>query len=253
MLARLGVGELILVDDDRVEEKNLGRILNAFPEHARSKEFKVDVLANAVNRMGLGTVTVPITRSLWDGDVVRRVAQADVLFGCMDSIDGRDLLNRLAAYYCLPYFDIGVRLDADGQGGINQICGTVHYLQPDGGSLTTRGVYSPDDVRSAVLRRTDPTAYTDQVRAKYIRGVEVDRPAVISVNMLFASLGVNELLARLHNYRDEGNGEFASFGMSLTQGRMYHDRDSAQSAALARYVGRGDTQPLLDTPELSIN
>lgn len=252
LLARLAIGELILVDDDRVEDKNRGRILNTFPEHAKRKDFKVHVLAEAVRAMGFGTHVVPIARSLWDPEVVRRVAQVDVIFGCMDTLDGRDLLNRLAAYYSIPYFDIGVRLDADGQGGVEQICGTIHYLQPDGSSLMSRGVYSSADVRAAALHRTDPTAYAEQVRAKYIRGVNEDRPAVISVNMLFASLGVNELLARIHNYRDDGNGQFASFGISLTQARIINDADGQPCQALTNKAGRGDTRPLLDTPELSV-
>jgi hypothetical protein len=255
MLARLGVGELVLVDDDRVEEKNLGRILNATRADVatddRQGEYKVDVLARAVRAMGLGTKTIPIARSLWDPDVVRRVSLCDVVIGCMDSYDGRDLLNRLAAYYAIPYFDVGVCLEADGRGGVDQICGTVHYLQPDGSSLVSRGVFSRDDVRAAALRRTDPDAYREQVREKYLRGIQEDRPAVISVNVLLASLGVNELLARLHGYRDDGNHGFASYGISLTQARLICEPDGSPCPALVAKVGRGDTRPLLDTPELS--
>jgi hypothetical protein len=256
MLARLGVGELVLVDDDRIEEKNLGRILNAakadVPVDGRPGALKVDVLARAVRAMGLGTRVVPIPCSLWDADVVRRVSQCDVVFGCMDSYDGRDLLNRLAAYYVLPYFDVGVRLDADGRGGVDQICGTIHYLQPDGSSLISRGVITRDQVRAAALKRANPTAYREQVRAKYLRGIREERPAVISVNMLLASLGVNELLARLHGYRDDGNANFASYGISLTQARLIFEPDQAPCPALAGKVGRGDTRPLLDTVELGI-
>lgn len=252
MLARLGIGELIIVDPDRVEEKNRNRILNTFPEHADRKDFKVEVLADAIRRMGFGTHVVPIAENLWKADVVRRVAQCDVLFGCMDSVDGRDLLNHLAAYYSIPYLDVGVRLDSDGQGGVNQICGTVHYLQPDGSSLFSRGVYTMDALRSSILYRTEPQAYAQQVRAKYILGVNEDRPAVISVNMLFSAFAVNEFLARLHNYRDEENSGFSSFGMSLTQARLIQEGDGQPCKVLSKKAGRGDTRPLLDTPELSI-
>lgn len=252
MLARLAVGELILVDDDRVENKNRGRILNTFPEHAAAAAYKVDVIGEAVRRMGFGTRVVPIARNLWDPSVVRRVAQADVIFGCMDTVDGRDLLNRLAAFYCIPYLDVGVALEADGRGGVDQICGTVHYLQPGGSSLASRSIFTPADVRAASLRRTNPAAYEEQVRAGYLRGVRVERPAVISVNMLFAALGVNELLARLHGYRDDGNTGFAAFGMSLTQARLIADEDGVPCPALAPRVGRGDCSPLLGVPELGV-
>ena len=50
-------------------------------------------------------------------NTVRAVAGCDVVFGCMDSIDGRHLLNKLATFYVIPYFDPSVKLEADGTGG----------------------------------------------------------------------------------------------------------------------------------------
>lgn len=251
MLARLGVRRLVLVDPDHVEEKNLNRIYNATMADVRAEVAKVEVMARAIQAMGLGTVVEPIAASLFSPSVVRRVATCDVVFGCMDSIDGRDLLNRLATWYCLPYFDVGVRLIADGAGGVDQICGTVHYLQPGGSSLLSRGVYTVADIQAAALRRESPERYASLLREKYITGVQEERPAVISVNTFYASLAVNELLARLHPYRDDGNAEFASYGISLTQARVIATREGAPCLILARHVGRGDVLPLLNMPELS--
>jgi hypothetical protein len=252
-LARLGVGRLVIVDPDRVEEKNLNRILNATMEDVRLGLFKVDGLAHAIRRMELGTEVVPLARNLFDPEIIKQVAKCDVLFGCMDSVDGRHLLNRLAVFYSLPYFDVGVKLVADGQGGVEQICGTVHYLQPDGSSLLSRGVYTIEQMRAAALKRTNPEAYKDQLREKYIVGVQEDRPAVISVNMQLASVAINELLARLHNYRDEGNTSFAVNRISLTQVQTYYEPDGEPCSILARHIGRGDVAPLLELPELSGN
>ena len=251
MLARLGVGELVLVDPDVIEDKNRNRILHSTARDARRKTKKVEVLARAVRQMGLGTRVLPIDGSLWDEGVVARVAQCDAAIGGMDSVDGRDLLNRLASYYSIPYIDIGVHLDADGNGGVSQISGSVHYIFPGGSSLVSRGVFTPDEVRAAVLRRTEPDSYREQVEAKYIKGADEDRPAVISVNMLFASLGVNELLARLHGFRDDPNFEYGRTQMSLTQWRMATEAEAAPCGNLGRKVGRGDLVPLLDTPSLS--
>ena len=250
-LARLGVGRLVIVDPDRVEEKNLNRILNATMDDARRGRFKTEVLARAIRQMELGTEVVPLSLNLFNPDVVRQVAECDVVFGCMDSVDGRHLLNRLAVFYSLPFFDVGVKLEADGAGGITQICGTVNYLQPDGSSLLSRKLYSLEGVRAAALKRTNPTEYKEQLESKYIVGVQEDRPAVISVNMQFASLAVNEFLARLHSYRDDGNIDFAIYRISLTQSHIYNYPDGEPCSVLARHVGRGDSNPLLDMPELS--
>jgi hypothetical protein len=251
LLARLGVGTLILVDPDKVEEKNLNRILNATMADALAGRFKVDVAADAVRRMGLGTVVIPLAENIVNPRVVRCVAASDLAVGCMDGAEGRNLLNRLATFYCIPYFDVGVRLDADGYGGISQICGSVNYLQPGGSSLLSRRVITSEEIAAEGLRRTDPEAYKEQVKAGYIRGVREDRPAVASVNMHFASLAVNELLARLHRYRDDENQDFAWFGSSLTQSRLFQAGDGDPCRSLSRHVGRGDVAPLLDMPSLS--
>jgi hypothetical protein len=252
MLARLGVSELVLVDDGRMEDRNQNRILHSTSDDVRDQRYKVDVLADAVERMGLGTRVVRIRESLWSADVVRRVARCDGVFGCMDSIDGRQLLNRLATYYLMPYIDVGVRLDADGVGGVDNISGSVHYLFPGGSSLVSRGAITLKDIQEAVLRRTEPEAHRAQVKAGYINGANEERPAVISVNMLYASLGVNELLARLHRFRADHNREFGRVRVLLHEGRMINEPEGDSCPALLPYMGRGDTAPLLGTPALSV-
>ena len=251
-LARNCVGALVLVDPDHVEEKNLNRILNATMQDAQQARLKVDVAAQAIRAMGLGTVVETYARSLFDPETVHAVAGCDVVFGCMDSIDGRHLLNKLATFYLLPYFDLGVKLEADGHGGVGQVCGTVHYLQPGGSSLLSRHVYTMEQVRAAGLYRTDPAAYSALLDDGYIRGVQEDRPAVVQLNSLIASLAVNEFLARLHPYRLDSNAEYAVHRLSFSHGIYEHEEDGEPCPVIARHVGRGDVSPLLDWAELSL-
>lgn len=250
MLYRLGVRELVLVDGDTVEMKNLNRIYNSSVDDAKNRRFKVDVMREAVSRSGLPTRVTSISSDLFCPEAVRRLAQCDVIFGCMDSVDGRDLLNRLCVFYSIPYFDLGVLIDADCSGGINQVCGSVHYLQPDGSSLLSRGVYTPEDLIASDLRRTNPDEYNEQISSKYIRGVREDSPAVISVNTLVASIAVNDFLARLHEFRDDPNEEISTLRVSLTQTRLFYEAEGIRCSVLGRHVGQGDTMPLLNMPVL---
>ncbi len=250
-LARLGVGRLVLVDPDHVEEKNLNRILNARREDAYLKRPKVEVMARAVASMGFATEVEIIQEDLATPRAVKAVAECDVVFGCMDGVEGRHLLNRLAAFYLLPYFDVGVRLVADGRGGIDEASGAVHYVRPDGTTLQDRKVYNAEQLKAAGLKRTDPKAYREQVRIGYIRGVEEDRPAVISINMQMASTAVNEFLARLHPYRYDDNGDFAVLRRSFIQGTEYRESEEAPSGSFFRQLGKADVRPLLSMPELS--
>ena len=111
LLARHGFGRIILVDPDRIERRNLGRIINAFPANIGS--FKVEVAARAIKALGFGTVVETHATDLATPDAVRAVSSCDFALGCMDSLIGRAVLNRLATFYLLPYVDLGVRIDTD--------------------------------------------------------------------------------------------------------------------------------------------
>lgn len=250
-LARLGVGRLVLVDPDVVEEKNLNRIVNSGKEDAYLARPKVQVLASAIARMGLDQEVIALQKTLLTPEAVKAVAECDVAFGCMDGVEGRHVLNRIATFYLLPYFDVGVRLDADGAGGIESIAGAVHYIQPGGSSLLSREVYSMARVDAESLRRTDPEMYRRLVREGYLRGVDEARPAVVSVNAFFASLAVNEFLARLHPYRNAQNKNYAYVAVNFSEMQFYTEPETAPCPLLEKHVGRGDVVPLLERASLS--
>src|SRR5262249_7444788 len=107
------------------------------------------------------------------------------------------------------------------------------------------GVYDDADLYAEHLKRTDPAFYEDQLRRGYIRGVKVDRPAVISINTAAAACAVNELLARLHPFRSVPNSEFAIQKLLFSHGRTARRPDGPPDPELAQWVGRGDCRPLL--------
>lgn len=248
MLFRLGVGRLLLIEPDFVNEENLNRIVYA--ARADIGRLKVDVIGDAIERAGLGTHVVRIPKNVSDREVVEAIAEADFIFGCMDGAEGRNVLNRLATCYLLPYIDVGVKLLADGSGIIDEVSTASHYLQPGLSSLGTRGVFTPDEVFADSMRRTNPEEYARRRRERYIVGVDETRPAVISVNFLAASVAVNDFLARLHDYRSDGNAPYAELRASLSHMAFYPEPEKGPSP-LAKYVGIGDIEPRLDMPELS--
>lgn len=250
MLYRLGVGKLVIVDADSVEGKNVGRIYNSTVGDAEHRQLKVDVLASAILRSGLPTTVVPIPYDLYHEDAIRQLAQCDIVFGCMDTVDGRDLLNKLAVYYCIPYFDLGVYLSADGKGGVELVSGAIHYVIPDGPALLDRKAYTSDDLRVHYMKRFDPTQYDDLLKDGYIHGVNEDRPAVISVNTLAASLAINDFLARIHSYRWFSNENIATIRMHLSETFVNYEGLASTKSSLARYVGLGDVEPLLKEPNI---
>jgi hypothetical protein len=224
-LARNCVGSLVLVDPDHIEFKNLNRIYNSTAADASEGTAKVEVLSRAISAMGLGTQVEAYRDTLFNRGVVKALSACDVVIGCMDSVDGRFALNKIASFYMIPYLDLGVRIDSDGKGGVDQVCGSVHYIKPG--------------------------EYKKLLEEGYIRGVQEDRPAVIQLNTLIASIAINELLARLHPYRIDPNGDFAIVRVSLSHAIYDHEPDGPPCAVIGRHMGRGDVEPLLDMPELS--
>ncbi len=253
-LVRLGVGKIVLIDPDTVELKNLNRIFHTTVESAKKHQPKVEVIAKAIKTIGLGTEVVSFQMNLYDSiAALKSLIECDTVFGCMDSVDGRHLLNQLCSFYLIPYVDLGVKLEADGNGGIEKIVGTVHYIQPGKSSLLSRGQYTTEDVRAAGQYRKNPAEYKKLKKEAYIKKISVNNPAVISVNMQIASHAVNEFLNRIHPYKAEHPKQYAASTIDVTEGYIVNvpESDFRTDSYLLKRIGRGDTVPFLEMPELS--
>ena len=251
-LYRLGVKRLVLVDDDYVEERNLGRILNSTIEDAHHQINKTEMLKQAYDRIGMGTEIIAVPTVVAAPDAIRKLSQCDVIFGCLDSADGRMYTNRLCTFYTIPYIDMGVKLKSD-NGDISEISGAVRYIIPGEASLHSIGAYTNEQVESEALRRDDPVAYRERLKEKYIEGAQEGSPAVICVNMQIASLAVLELLNRIHEYRDTPNSDVEVLNINLLEPAFPQpEAPGKQDVGLRKYLGKGDCKPLLDMPSIGV-
>ncbi len=203
--ARLGFGEIVLIDFDVVESKNLNRILNSTESDAAKCVPKIDVLADAIAKHHTKTVVKRIQANIDCREAIELAAAADVLFCCVDSEQGRNLCDRLASAMVMPLFDIGVTIPVarglDQKLEIFDVIGRVDYVQPGGSSLADRKVYTPQSLAAEDLAKRSPQQHEDQVRAGYMPGLQEEAPSVITLNMRAASAAVQELLARAYPYR----------------------------------------------------
>jgi ThiF family/Prokaryotic homologs of the JAB domain len=248
---RLGFGRIVTIDPQSAERRNLNRIVNASCEDAAKEVAKVEIARRAVEAMGLGTKVQTFHCDLVTREAVEAVAGCDIIIGCVDSAEGRDVLNRISTWYVLPYIDVGVRIVALPDGTIDQVNGAIHYIQPGRSSLLSRRAYRHEQVAADGMRRRDPARYAALRREKYIEGADEDAPAVITVNMLMASLAMNELLARLYPIRNAANRGYATLRVSLTETVIEPEPEGDPCPVLARHLGAGDMRPPLDLPELS--
>ncbi|MCY4005813.1 MAG: ThiF family adenylyltransferase [Rhodobacteraceae bacterium] len=248
LLARNCIGTLVLVDDDVVEEKNLNRLVNSTLADAQDGKPKVHALAAAINRAGLGT-HVDAHNALTDSpDVLGALIDCDAIFGCVDSAFGRYHLDCLASAYLIPYFDVGVHLDADGTGNIRAADAVAHYIHPEGRDLLSRGAYDLNQVRAETYQRTDPDTYARHQAAGYLVSVGEEQPAVMSVNMQAACMAFNDFLARVHAFRWDPDCEFATQRFQLTHGCYERETDDGAPCPLfKKYQGMGDSSILVQS------
>lgn len=252
MLLRMGVGELVVIDDDRVEPKNLNRILNTTAADANNGRLKVDVFKDAAALSHPGTRVIAVPERIGTWPAIRAAADADILFSCVDSMDGRHIADRLAASTLQPLFDVGVNIPVfhpRGQMKIANISGRIDFIQPGRSTLLDRGVYSPARLAAEDLRRQNPAAFDQQVKEGYMPGSHEEAPAVISVNMRAASMVVQELVARLTPYRKD-NRPYARIEFDLVIEETAQAPETDFPAQRSAQTALGLSAPLLGLPAL---
>ncbi|MDA5641317.1 MULTISPECIES: ThiF family adenylyltransferase [Agrobacterium] len=250
-VARLGFGSVILVDQDKIEKKNLNRILNSTLADAEQARPKVEMFSDAIAAHRGDRVAVSIADTLGTRKAIEAVGQCDVIFCCVDSKEGRQYADLIAAAFLIPLFDVGVTIPTfldEGKVAIADVSGRIDYVQPGGSTLSDRGVYTQESLRAEYLQRTDPAAFQDELAAGYIKGIHEEAPSVITLNMRAASALVNEFIARAYPYRQEPNRKYSRVAFSLAAcDEDYYaedDFDRTENASL----GRGSAEPLLGLP-----
>jgi molybdopterin/thiamine biosynthesis adenylyltransferase len=188
-LGHLGIGELVLIDGDRIEASNVSRISGATIEDA-SRSFKVDVAARYIERLGLGT-TVEIHRTFFGPDLLPSVGGCDVVVSCVDKQTPRALLNRAAYRYLTPVIDLGTAFRVDRAGGLVGDAGRVVVLAPGRPCLACWDHLDPEALRVEALSDEERKR---EVMAGYIDGANEAQPSVIAFNAMIAGAGVIELL-----------------------------------------------------------
>ncbi|MCP3404054.1 ThiF family adenylyltransferase [Bradyrhizobium sp. CCGB01] len=253
-LARIGFGEIILVDFDKIEPRNLNRILNATIDDARIGRLKVEMFASAVRHYRAGCDVQCVPSSIATHDAVLAASEADILFSCVDTAEGRHIADRLAAYFAMPLFDLGVsiptRRGLGDEREIAEVCGRIDYVFPGGSTLLDRGVYDGALLEAEYLARTAPEAFRQKLNDGYLRGIDEQAPAVITLNMRAASDAFMEFIARAFPFRHPPNGSRARTLFMLADG----DADvftECDFVASGRYpIAAGPQEPLLGLPAL---
>lgn len=143
-LARTGIEQITIIDQDEVAPHNLDRL--AYADRFSIGLRKVDVAAARIRR--ISTASKPVVRaiplSIRHERAYRLAADADLIICCVDNAEARDVLNHLAYSNCLPLIDGGVDVDSP-EGHLCSAKWRVHLVGPDMRCLRCREQYTSSE------------------------------------------------------------------------------------------------------------
>lgn len=252
-LARMGA-KVTLVDFDRIEHKNLNRIVNSTLADAEANRLKVEMFADAVDAYRGPGVALAIAETIASRQAVLAASQCDVIFSCVDTHEARQIADLIASAFLIPLFDVGVVIPTRKveQGGvaIADVCGRIDYVQPGGSTLADRRVFTPESLRAEWLRKANPEAFKEELEAGYIKGLAEQAPSVISLNMRASSTVVMEYIARAFPFRHDPNRRFARTTFSLAAAEEEYAAEDDFERDADTELARGEEEPLLGIPAL---
>jgi molybdopterin-synthase adenylyltransferase len=189
-LVRLGVGEIVVIDSDHVEDVNLNRIVIASRCDARRKRRKATVAARYAKKVSKSTKVTAIHGDVCETDIACSLFEVDVLFSCTDSVSSRAVLNRLSIQRFIPLWDCGTEISTANADRLRAFA-NVRLVLPGSACLVCMGVIDPELLRIELLPADERQR---EQGLGYIRGGDIPAPAVVSLNGIAASLAAMRFL-----------------------------------------------------------
>jgi hypothetical protein len=210
LLARAGIGELILIDGDKLDETNMNRVRGYRSDDIGKN--KAQSLAKYIESLGLEVSVSAIPSYLQESaDAIDALSSADVVFGCTDDQLGRNIMNQAMYYYAQAYIDVGLtgRVDVDPEGTpyLREHRGRISCILPEfGACLRCQRVVTDGNLKyeqaikdNPELAKIDPATLE---REYYLIGGGEQAPGVGPFTSATADIAVATLMNLVKPYRD---------------------------------------------------
>ncbi len=237
-LAYLGVTNLVLIDDDRIDASNLNRLVTATPGDIDT--FKVETLRRFVITLHPGASVRVVREELRSVDAYAAIKGSDYLVGCVDDDGPRFLLAQFSAAYRKPYLDLSTEIGRDR----TSYGGKIVLSRPGQGCIWCRGLLDEREIREWLEtpeeRRTRNRTYGQEPASEGGSG-----PSVVSLNGVVASLGVMELMLEIAGIRSAHEfREYKGPHGVVVQLPKDHAADPEHCRLCCEILGRGDDADL---------
>lgn len=191
-LARTGVQDVVLIDYDKIETKNLDRLL--FGTRRNVGECKALALAEHLRGSATteGFSALPVVAAVYEEAGFRAALDCDALVSCVDRPWGRHVLNLIAYAHLVPVVDGGILVRKNRRDELTAASWRAHTVTVGHRCLECIGQYNSG------LVQVERDGYLDD--PTYIEGLDKDHPLrarenVFGFSMACASLQTLQLLA----------------------------------------------------------
>jgi hypothetical protein len=208
-LARTGFEDVVVIDYDRVERKNLDRLLFA----TRKLIGQLKALALGERLMEVATArrfsVTPIVAAVYEEEGYRAALDCDVLFSCVDRPWGRHVLNFIAYAHLIPVIDGGISVRKNRKDELAAADWRAHTVTVGHRCMECIGQYDSG------LVQHEREGYLDD--PSYIQGLRKDHPLRASENVFAFSMACasQQMLHMLSLTLDP-------LGRSNPGGQLYH-------------------------------
>lgn len=114
-LTLMNVGNIIIIDFDRIESSNLNRSVLYRPEDAEAQSFKSEIAARKIMEINPNVKAMAINADITCQIGLGLFRRCDVIIGCLDNRLARLFINRYASRFNVPWID----------GAIENLAGTM--------------------------------------------------------------------------------------------------------------------------------
>jgi len=113
-LAHQGVGTIIVVDDQRIDETNLGRVVGAV-ETDIDVTPKVEMAERVVTGIDRTIIVNKVGHRFPSPEAIAALKEADIIVACVDRFDARENINAFARRRLIPLVDVGLAIVSSGE------------------------------------------------------------------------------------------------------------------------------------------
>jgi tRNA A37 threonylcarbamoyladenosine dehydratase len=193
VLARAGVGRLVIVDPDTLERSNLERVHGSYPEDVAKGMTKVAVAARHVRAIDPSIHVEALCGRLPQKEVIDAVVTADVALGCTDQQHSRLALSDVAFRYLVPALDCGVVLEGKDGRVTGQVAQLVRFRPADACALC-REMIVADRIKQELMSDEEKTQRREAAQQALRRGDNPnaywrDQPQINTVGYLTTTVG----------------------------------------------------------------